>query len=91
MAKQYDVVITGAGHNGLTVGCYLANAGFDVCLVERSDMVGGGVISKELTAPGFITDPCSTIHVIAQYSPIIQNDELGLISKYGLKYLYPEV
>lgn len=91
MAEQHDVVIAGAGHNGLTVGCYLAKAGFDVCMVERSDMVGGGVISRELTAPGFISDPCSTIHIVAQYSPTLRDDELGLVSKYGLKYLHPEV
>lgn len=90
MAKTYDVVIAGAGHNGLTVACYLVKAGLSVCMVEKNDMVGGGVVSKELVAPGFISDPCSTIHWLAQYSPIIMNDELGLKEKYGLKYLYPE-
>lgn len=90
MAKSYDVVVAGGGHNGLTTACYLAKAGFNVCVVERNDMVGGGVVSKELVAPGFISDPCSTIHWLAQYSPVIANDELGLIKNYGLKYLYPE-
>ncbi len=91
MAETYDVVIAGAGHNGLTVGSYLTKAGLNVCLCERNDMVGGGVISRELAAPGFIGDPCATIHHLAQYSPTILNDELGLKAKYGLEYLYPEV
>ncbi|MDR1069605.1 MAG: NAD(P)/FAD-dependent oxidoreductase [Gracilibacteraceae bacterium] len=91
MSKKYDVVIAGAGHGGLTVGCYLAKAGLDVCLTERMDQVGGGVISTEYAAPGFVTDVCSTIHVIAPQSPAIKYDELGLQAKYGLKYLYPEV
>jgi phytoene dehydrogenase-like protein len=91
MSQTYDVVIAGAGHNGLTVGCYLAKAGLNVCMVERQSMVGGGVMSAELIAPGYVTDVCSTMHHIAQYSPTIKDDELGLLSKYGLKYLYPEV
>ena len=43
MGKKYDVVIAGAGHHGLTVACYLAKAGLNVCLVERNAKVGGGV------------------------------------------------
>ena len=92
MSNTYDVVIAGAGHNSLTVGCYLTKAGFNVCMLERNKQVGGGVVSFDgITAPGFITDPCSTIHFLMQQSPIIKNDELGLIKNYGLKYLYPEV
>jgi phytoene dehydrogenase-like protein len=91
MSKKHDVVIAGAGHNGLTVGCYLAKSGLDVCLLERNPNVGGGVLSTEYAAPGFVTDVCSTIHVLIQGSPIVRNDELGLFSKYGFKYVYPEV
>ena len=36
-----DVIIVGAGHNGLTAGCYLAKAGKRVLIVEASDRVGG--------------------------------------------------
>ena len=36
-----DVIIVGAGHNGLTAGCYLAKAGLDVLVVEAGDQVGG--------------------------------------------------
>lgn len=91
MAETYDVVVAGGGHNGLTVAAYLTKAGFNVCVAERNDTVGGGVISKELAAPGFKSDPCSTIHLLTQYSPLFLNDELGLRKDYGLKYLYPEV
>lgn len=91
MSNTYDVVVAGGGHNGLTVAAYLTKAGFNVCVLEKNDMVGGGVISKELAAPGFISDPCSTIHLLTQYSPLYLNDELGLRKNYGLKYIYPEV
>ncbi|MCX2929981.1 NAD(P)/FAD-dependent oxidoreductase [Mycobacterium sp. CVI_P3] len=38
---QADVLIVGAGHNGLTAGCYLARAGLKVLVVESSPAVGG--------------------------------------------------
>lgn len=40
-SSQYDVVIVGAGHNGLTAGCYLAKAGKRVLIVEASNQFGG--------------------------------------------------
>lgn len=91
MSKTHDIVIAGGGHNALTAGAYLTKAGYDVCICERNDKVGGGVISRELVGPGFISDPCSTIHVLANYSPTILDDELGLKKNYGFEYLYPEV
>lgn len=36
-----DVIIIGAGHNGLTAGCYLAKAGLDVLVLEANDQTGG--------------------------------------------------
>jgi phytoene dehydrogenase-like protein len=46
------IVIVGGGHNGLVCGCYLARAGADVTIVERSAVVGGAAITEEF-APGF--------------------------------------
>lgn len=90
MANKYDVVIIGGGHNGLTVAAYLLKAGLNVCVVERQDKVGGGVISRELTLPGFKHDPASAMHGIIAANPMIHRDELGLMSKYGLKYVSTE-
>jgi phytoene dehydrogenase-like protein len=36
-----DVIVIGAGHNGLTAACYLARAGMDVLVVEANDQIGG--------------------------------------------------
>lgn len=87
MAKNYDVVIVGAGHAGLTVGCYLLKAGLSVCILEHLPYVGGGVVSLEAAAPGFKTDPCAVWHGILQANPLILNDELNLFSKYGMEYV----
>ncbi len=88
--EKHDVVIIGGGHNGLIVAVYLAKAGLDVCVVESQDKIGGGVKSEELTLPGFIHDPASVMHGTISSNPLIHRDELGLKSKYGLKYIYPE-
>ena len=48
----YDVVVIGAGHNGLVCACYLAAAGMKVCVVERREVVGGAAVTEEFH-PGF--------------------------------------
>src|SRR6201747_2198050 len=47
-----DVVIIGAGHNGLTCAAYLAMAGLRVKVVERRKVVGGAAVTEEFY-PGF--------------------------------------
>ena len=49
-SKSYDVIVVGAGHNGLTAACYLARAGLKVCVVERNDWIGGATWSWGATA-----------------------------------------
>lgn len=49
---DYDVIIIGAGHNGLVNGAYLAKAGLRVLILERRHLVGGAAITEELH-PGF--------------------------------------
>jgi phytoene dehydrogenase-like protein len=88
--NEHEIVIAGGGHNGLIVAAYLAKAGLDICVVEREDKVGGGAITRELTLPGFKHDPASLIQMTIQANPLIHRDELGLISKYRLKYIFPD-
>jgi len=46
--KQYDAIIIGAGHNGLTNGAYLAKAGLNVVVLEKNDYIGGASASREM-------------------------------------------
>ncbi len=48
---QWDVVVVGAGHNGLTAGALLAKAGLSTLVLERREMVGGCCVTEEI-APG---------------------------------------
>jgi phytoene dehydrogenase-like protein len=49
--KEYDAVVVGAGHNGLTAAAYLARAGLDCLVLERRGLVGGCCVTEEI-APG---------------------------------------
>ena len=51
-SKSCDVLIIGAGHNGLVCACYLAAAGLRVRIVERRGIVGGAAVTEEFH-PGF--------------------------------------
>lgn len=91
MAQNSDVVVVGSGHNGLVAGAYLAKAGKTVTVLERQPWFGGGVVTRDLTLPGFHHDQHSMAHIFIQANPLIKNDELGLISRYGMTYSYPEM
>ena len=52
MAKSYDVVIIGGGHNGLVAASYLAKAGRSVLVLEQRERVGGAAVTEEIF-PGF--------------------------------------
>jgi phytoene dehydrogenase-like protein len=88
---DYDIIAIGSGHNGLVAAAYCAVAGQKVLVLERNAWFGGGVVSRELTLPGFRHDQHSMSHIFIQGNPMLVNDELGLKSRYGLKYLFPDV
>lgn len=90
MSSGYDVIVAGSGHNGLIVGAYLAKAGKKVLVLERNPFFGGGTVTREVAAPGYKHDLHSSGHAGIQSNPLLKNDELKLLSKYGLKYHYSD-
>ena len=81
---QYDVIIIGAGHNGLTAAAYLAKAGRKVLVLERRDVVSGCAVTEEVDAelaPGCRVSTAS--YIASMLRPEIIRD-LKLAS-YGLK------
>ena len=58
--KNYDAIIIGAGHNGLTNAAYLAKAGLEVLVVEKNDYIGGAAASREMH-DGWVYSSCSYV------------------------------
>jgi phytoene dehydrogenase-like protein len=85
LERSYDGIIIGAGHHGLILGSYLARAGLDVLLVERRLGYGGGLATREVTAPGFYHNLHSINHFHISETPWFQ--DLGLADKVG--YITP--
>jgi phytoene dehydrogenase-like protein len=85
-----DIIAIGSGHNGLVAAAYCAVAGKKVLVLERNPWFGGGVVTRELTQPGFRHDQHSMSHIFIQGNPLLLQDELGLKARYGLRYLFPE-
>ncbi|HEY1971923.1 MAG TPA: NAD(P)/FAD-dependent oxidoreductase [Pseudonocardia sp.] len=93
-----DVLVIGAGHNGLTAANYLADAGRSVIVVEAAEAIGGMTASSALipAAPGHVVNSCAADLLFWQISPVAT--ELGL-AEHGLRtievdpsylYLHPD-
>ena len=87
MAEEYDAIIIGGGHNGLTCGAYLAKAGKKVIVLERRDLIGGGAMTEELTLPGFKHNTHSYMHSYIFKGPVFEDLEL---ENHGCKYVFPD-
>src|SRR6266849_257379 len=78
--QTYDVIIIGAGHNGLTCAAYLGMAGLKVKVLERRALVGGAAVTEEFV-PGFRNS-------IAAYTVSLLNPKVIAdlrLSAHGLK------
>lgn len=85
--EEYDVVIIGAGHNGLVCAAYLLKAGYSVLLLEKRPVPGGAATTEECIpdqAPGFKFNLCAIDHEFIHLGPVVEELEL---TKYGLEYL----
>ncbi|MBD2676535.1 MULTISPECIES: beta-carotene ketolase CrtO [Nostoc] len=85
--QEYDVVLIGAGHNGLVCAAYLLKAGYSVLLLEKRSVPGGAATTEECLpeeAPGFKFNLCAIDHEFIHLGPVVEELEL---EKYGLHYL----
>ncbi len=86
--READVVVVGAGPNGLVAALVLARAGLAVDVYEAADTPGGGCRTAELTLPGFHHDVCSAVHPLLLASPAFRDIDLSM---HGVRLLTPPV
>ncbi|HEY5075094.1 MAG TPA: NAD(P)/FAD-dependent oxidoreductase, partial [Pyrinomonadaceae bacterium] len=83
---NHDIVIIGAGHNGLVTAYYLAKAGLKPLVLERRGIVGGACVTEEFH-PGF---RCSTLaSSTGPLSPQVVKDLQ--LERHGLEFIKPTV
>lgn len=83
LPRAVDAVVIGAGPNGLVAANLLADAGWQVVVLEAQADPGGAVRTAELTLPGFHHDVFSAFYPFGAASPIIAGLGLG---DYGLRW-----
>lgn len=84
---DYDVLVIGAGHNGLTAALYLTAAGLKVCVLERRAEFGGGLSTEEATLPGYYHNLHSNFHASVPWIPPLRDFDLA---RRGVHYYHPQ-
>ena len=83
-----DAIVVGSGPNGLVAANLLADAGWDVLVLEAASAPGGAVRTEELTVPGFRHDVFSSFYPLAVASPAIRGLKLPA---YGLRWRHGDL
>jgi len=89
MEEKYDVIIIGAGPNGLTAGAYLTKAGQKVLLLEKRYEVGGGLATEEVTIPGYLHNTHAMYHLMVDYAPPLK--DLNIEEEYNIRFVHPDL
>jgi len=89
MADKFDVIIIGAGPNGLAIGAYLSKAGQKVLLLEKRLEEGGGLMTEQVTLPDFYHNTHAIYKMMVDYAPVYSDFQLE--EKYDVHHIFPEL
>jgi phytoene dehydrogenase-like protein len=83
-SRDWDAVVIGGGHNGLTAAAYLARAGNSVLVLERRERLGGAcTIEQPFSDPRYLISPCA--YVVGLLDQVVV-DELAL-ERHGYRVI----
>ena len=61
-AEDWDAIVVGGGHNGLTAAAYLARASRSVLVLERRERLGGAcTLERPFADKGYVVSPCAYV------------------------------
>jgi phytoene dehydrogenase-like protein len=84
---EYDAIIIGAGHMGLTLGAYLQRSGLKTAIFERRHEEGSAIYTSECTAPGFLHNMHAQYMEFLDWMPAWTDFDLPSL---GARCVYPE-
>ncbi len=87
MQREFDVIVVGAGINGLACGAYLAKAGLDVAVVEARNECGPFALTEDIFGGGIPVDTHAGVCFVTM-SPTLGELELD---RFGLDLIFPRV
>jgi len=85
--REYDGIIIGGGHNGITLGAYAQRAGMKIAIFERRHEEGSAIFTSECTAPGFLHNLHAQYMEFLDWMPFYHDFQL---EKLGARTIYPE-
>ena len=87
---EFDVIVIGAGPNGLTTAAYLAKAGQKVLVLERQYEMAGGLATEKPSMGGYLHNTHSIYHMMVDYAPPYK--DFAGENEFGrrVKYIYPD-
>ena len=83
MKSEFDIIVVGAGINGLTAGAYLAKSGLEVAVVERRNECGPFCMAEDIFGVGLPVGTCA-VQCVTGTRPVRQHLD---IDSFGFEYI----
>ncbi len=87
--NKFDVIVIGAGPNGMELAAYLSKAGLKVIVLERRLEMGGGLATEAVTLPDYLHNTHAVYMMMVDYAPVYTDFKLE--EQYAVSHIYPSL